>query len=137
MIGVPDEDAIQLDLYLDHVLAGTSAATTSPDLNTANAGLADTVRLMASGANRFHPSFRFEERLAARLRDVASGLDASPPHRGVLVPFAAGASADTMRSRHVAGVLVGSVIASGVSIASLAGAAAVVVWRRAHWERSA
>jgi len=40
-----------------------------------------------------------------------------------------------VRSRHLGGVLVGGAIASGVSIASLAGAAAVVVWRRAHWER--
>ena len=135
MIGAPDEDAIQLDLYLDHVLAGASAAPTSPGLTDANAHLADTARLVASGATRFHPSFRFEERLAARLRDVADGLDATATHRGILVPFTSNASVDPIRTRHLAGVLVGGAIASGVSIASLAGAAAVVVWRRARWER--
>ena len=137
MIGALDEDAIQLDLYLDHVLAGVSAGSAGPTLTAANAILADTVRLIANGATRFHPSFRFEERLAARLREVASGLDAGTPRRGILVPFAPGVPVDPARTRHLAGVLVGGVIASGVSIASLAGAAAVVVWRRAHWERSA
>ena len=137
MIGAPDEDAIQLDLYLDHVLAGSAATAAGPVLTAENAGLVDTVRLVASGALRFHPSFRFEERLGSRLRDVATGLDGGAARQGVLVPFTPGASVDPARSRHLAGVLVGGVIASGVSIASLAGAAAVVVWRRAHWERSA
>ncbi len=135
MIGSPDEDAIQLDLYLDHVLAGGRAATTSPSMTAENVDLSRTARLVASGAGRFHPSFRFEERLAARLRDVASGPDVGVPGRGVLVPFVPGLPVDPTRARHLGGILVGGAIASGVSIASLAGAAALVVWRRTRWER--
>ncbi len=135
MIGSPDEDAIQLDLYLDHVLACGSAATTSPSMTAEDTDLSYAARLVASGAGRFHPSFRFEERLAARLHDVASGLDVVVPGRGVLVPFVPGLPVDPTRARHLGGVLVGGAIASGVSIASLAGAAALVVWRRARWGR--
>ena len=135
MTGTPDEDAIQLDLYLDHVLAGPAATAISPSLTALNADLADTVRLVARGAIRLHPSFRFEERLGARLRDEARGPDATTTGGGVLVPFAPGVPGEPERTRHLAGVLVGGAIASGVSIASLAGAAAVVVWRRARWER--
>jgi len=149
VIGSPDEDAIQLDLYLDHVLAGGRAASISPSTTAENVDLSRTARLVASGAGRFHPSFRFEERLAVRLRDVASGLDVVVPGRdvvvpgrdvvvpgrGVLVPFAPGLPVDPTRARHLGGLLLGGAIASGVSIASLAGAAALVVWRRARWER--
>lgn len=142
-----DEAAIQLDLYLERVLAGgvglasdgypvaklSEPPTDEPDL-------AHIAAVVADGATRFHPSFRFEERLAARLRDAVVGLDRGVLAPGVVVPgvvvpFAPGTSPDRARSRHLGGVLVGGAIASGVSIASLAGAAAVVVWRRARWER--
>ena len=161
MIGTSDDEAaIQLDLYLDRVLAGDPDPGTdgSPDADLAHqADVADVVDLtvlaegsrlqsikpdlarvsavVADGATRFHPSFRFEERLAARLRDSVVGLERGAATRGVMVPFAPGPGPDRVRSRYLGGVLVGGAIASGVSIASLAGAAAVVVWRRAHWER--
>jgi hypothetical protein len=140
--GTPDDEAaIQLDMYLDRVLAGDAAATgggPSTDRSPSSAvgpDLAYAAALVTHGATRFHPSFRFEERLSARLRDAVVGLDRGVPAPGVVVPFAPDTGPDRMRSHHLGGVLVGSVIASGVSIASLAGAAAVVVWRRARWER--
>jgi hypothetical protein len=137
VIGSPaDEGSIQLDVYLDRMLAGEVLGPDDwrPSL-TADADLPRIAALVADGATRFHPSFRFEERLAVRLRDAALGLDRSAVGTGVIVPFAPGSALDRARSRRVGGVLVGGAIASGVSIASLAGAAALVVWRRARWER--
>jgi len=155
-----DEAATQLDLYLDRVLAGDAdpgmdgspvadvadledvpavadlaVLALGSRLSSIEPDLARVSALVAGGATRFHPSFRFEERLAARLRDSVVGLERGEAPRGVMVPFAPGPGPDRVRSRHLGGVLVGGAIASGVSIASLAGAAAVVVWRRAHWER--
>ena len=130
-----DEGAIQLDLYIDRVLGG--AATLDPGwlAGTGDADLARITVTVANGATRIHPSFRFEERLADRLRDTATGLDRGIRNTGIMVPFAPGAGAARARSRRVGGVLVGGAIASGVSIASIAGAAALVAWRRARWER--
>lgn len=88
---------------------------------------------------RFHPSFRFEERLSASLQaDSAKGISDAP--WGRLIAFrqlGADTEAEPDRERRPRGYLVGGVIASGVSIASLCGA--VVYRRRARWrtERSA
>jgi hypothetical protein len=137
-----DEAAMQLDLYLDRVLAGDpgSMAAAGPRtdgtlVTSVAPELAHAAVQVADGATRFHPSFRFEERLAARLRDAVVGLERGVTSPGIVVPFAPGPGLDRSRSRYLGGVLVGGAIASGVSIASLAGAAAVVVWRRARWER--
>ena len=137
MTGSPaDEGSIQLDVYLDRMLAGEAlGADDWAPSDPTDTDLAVTAALVADGATRFHPSFRFEERLAGRLRDEGSGIDRATEGRGVIVPFAPGSAMARARSRRVGGVLVGSAIASGVSIASIAGAAALVVWRRARWER--
>jgi hypothetical protein len=127
-----DEAAFQLDLYLDRVLGGDAAAAPGWMSGPADPRLADAAALVADGAARFHPSFRFEERLARRLRDAASGIERDSGDTPVVLPFGLAAAADRARSRRVGGVLVGSAIASGVSLASLAGAAALVVWRRAR-----
>ncbi len=133
MTGTPDDEAaFQLDLYLDRVLAGGPAPAAALAVVPGRPELAHAAVLVADGATRFHPSFRFEERLARRLRDAAAGLDRQPERPGVVVPFDLVDRADRGRSRRVGGVLVGGAIASGVSIASLAGAAALVVWRRAR-----
>lgn len=137
-----DEAAIQLDLYLERVLAGGLGLASDgypvaklSEPPTDDPDLVHIAAVVADGATRFHPSFRFEERLASRLRDAVVGLERGVMAPGVVVPFGPGTSPDRARSRHLGGVLVGGAIASGVSIASLAGAAAVVVWRRARWER--
>ena len=94
--------------------------------------------VLARALVRFHPSFRFEERLAARLRE-----DASPqppriipfpalPVAGGSMPFALGlapAAVGQAVGRLPRPILVGGAIASGVSIAG----AAVVAWRIAAW----
>jgi hypothetical protein len=71
-----DEEATLIeDAYIEALLASGSgaasleAATTAPvDPHTARA-----VQALADGLVRFHPSFRFEERLAVRLREAARG----------------------------------------------------------------
>ncbi|MBX3031130.1 MAG: hypothetical protein KF809_13365 [Chloroflexi bacterium] len=156
-----DEDVIQLDRYVDDLLAGSAhqAAGLQPYQPHEAAGLQagvapepvdDDVRAAADvlhvALTRFHPSFRFEERLARRLRDAARDPVGTTRTMGVVIPLgplrdlaATGTRAGRMRSRRVGGAILGGAIASGVSIASLAGAAALVAWRRGRsdtgWER--
>jgi hypothetical protein len=127
-----DEGAFQLDLYLDQVLSGDAVPARGWMSGSTDPRLAGAATLVADGATRFHPSFRFEERLARRLRDAAAGIDRDTADPAVVLPFGLAAAADRARSRRVGGVIVGGAIASGVSLASLAGAAALVVWRRAR-----
>jgi hypothetical protein len=102
-------------------------------------------RALAAGAVRFHPSFRFEERLAARirsgvlagpgqaLRGVAGGPAGPLAQRVLALPVFSVITLDPSGGSSVAGVvqrvpkpvLVGGAIASGVSLAG-----AVVAWRR-------
>jgi hypothetical protein len=71
-----DEEATLIeDAYIEALLASgpgaasLEAASIAPvDPDTARA-----VQALADGLVRFHPSFRFEERLAARLREAARG----------------------------------------------------------------
>jgi hypothetical protein len=141
-----DEDAaIRLDVYLDELLAGRPGGPTQvrpepapgidPDLVTA----AQAVGLALA---RFHPSFRFEERLAVRLRAAGVAPDvevaADRAARGVIIPFASAVPPQRARSRRVNGALIGGAISAGVSIASIA-AGAIVARRRSRgdsrWER--
>ena len=132
MIGTPDDEgAFQLDLYLDRVLAGDPAPSTGWSMS-AEPRLAAVGVLVADGAARFHPSSRFEERLARRLQAVASGHDGGMAAPGIVLPFGPAVATERAHPRRVGGVIVGSAIASGVSLASLAGAAALMVWRRAR-----
>ena len=115
---------------------GPVAADVDPEL-------ARTARVVSLALARFHPSFRFEERLAARLRESAEGRASelgTPPSRGpaVVIPFAAPGGPHRGRSRRVNGAIIGGAISAGVSLASLA-AGALVARRRgrgdSRWER--
>ena len=84
-------DALVVDRYLDALLA---AADRHADDAPADAALApdvrDAARLLRRALVRVHPSFRFEERLAARLAAfaVAQGRDTgSTEGAGTLLPF--------------------------------------------------
>jgi hypothetical protein len=91
----PDIDAFVTDHYLEGLLqAHARGADTTPVADRpADDILAATDRL-ARDLPRFHPSFRFEEALAARLAEVAatmrSGLSIRPTTgpEGALIPFA-------------------------------------------------
>ena len=70
-----EAEALLTDRYLDALLA---AHDRRADDSPADADLDPTIRLAASrlaaDLDRVHPSFRFEERLAARLADVAARM---------------------------------------------------------------
>jgi hypothetical protein len=78
-------DALRSDAYVESLLASAErrapAVPTDVDLDP---DVAATARLLQSTLVRVHPSFRFEERLAGRLADVAAAMrrDAAPT-RGV------------------------------------------------------
>jgi len=104
------EVAIQSDAYIDALLNGHArqpirlpgaAKSLEPSVR-------HVIRVLDRGLPRFHPSFLFEERLAAQLRVAADELSSDAP-----------AALDRR-------LLMGGALASGVSI----GAAAMLAWRR-------
>jgi hypothetical protein len=127
----PYEDAVlRTDSYLEALLAGaalrSTASAPAPDVDD---DVARAAAVLHRSLVRFHPSFRFEERLAARLMATADG--AHPPGRLIEFRTAApsvGRAEVALPAERRARVLVGGAIASGVSIFSLAGA--IVVRRR-------
>jgi hypothetical protein len=62
---------MQVDTYLDELLATRARYVRVRD--EASAELAHAAAVVRDALVRFHPSFRFEEELAARLRAVAGG----------------------------------------------------------------
>ena len=148
-----EEEAFQVDAYLDDLLAVRFGALpplgsgdpVDPDLEAA----ADLAR---RSLVRFHPSFRFEERLAARLRREAEASgdvgavtraeDSTQPTAMIVLRRAMTESAPGgVDRRNRNGLLLGGAIASGVSLAgvSICGAA-LIAWRRtraeARWDRT-
>jgi len=131
--------ALRLDAYLEELLADREArrprpaAPATPAVDPREAVAAD---LLARGLVRFHPSFRFEEALAARLRATADSMRLAAaaggsPAEGTLLSFPGLSAASPMLSRErvpARGLLVGGAIASGVSLAG----AAILAWRRGH-----
>ncbi|MEA2536618.1 MAG: hypothetical protein QOF11_852 [Chloroflexota bacterium] len=95
-------DALITDDYLDSLLAARerraadvpSVAELDPDVRFAAAALAE-------GAARVHPSFRFGERLAARLADAAAGITlarAAGESAAAMAPATAGGPIDLLAS---------------------------------------
>jgi hypothetical protein len=141
-------EALLTDRYLESVLARAGT-----DLGPADADLAPALRLASDRLRhdlvRVHPSFRFEERLAARLAEVASGLrmPAAVGAEAGLIPFGAAASpldsefdplafedpTDERRDLPRPLLIGGALTSAAISIAG----AAFVAWRRTHSGRSA
>ena len=132
MLPDTDDAAIQADAYIDGLLTGHRRAPVA----TANATdivkqreVRDAIDLLEKGLPRFHPSFLFEEWLAAQLRRAAdrSGLEGSMHSHAAevvqigLMPRPASGPARLGDRR----LWVGGAIASGVSIG-----AAMIAWRR-------
>lgn len=110
-----EEAALQTDAYIDALLDGHArspirlrATGRVPEPN-----MRHVIRVLETGLPRFHPSFLFEERVAAQLRAAADDL-AGTPHAG---------TAQVALDRRL---IMGGALASGLSI----GAAAMVAWRR-------
>ena len=93
---LPDRDATQVDAliadrYLDALLAAADRraadAPTDPSLDP---DVRDAARVLRAALVRVHPSFRFEERLAARLATLAAvqaGRGELAAGGGSVVPF--------------------------------------------------
>jgi len=90
--GDPTEiEALITDRYLDSLLAlapaRPGAPLGDPELSL-RAAVRDISRRLATDLPRFHPSFRFEERLAVRLGELAASIR---------MPLAAGGETQTAR----------------------------------------
>jgi hypothetical protein len=131
-----DDEALQSDVYLELLLDSHRRAPTMavpPPTDPADAETRSAAQLLDRTLVRFHPSFRFEEGLAGRLRSAAEALSSPTPSGGqtIAFPLRPGVIARlplaTDERDALNRVLVGGAIASGVSIA---GAAAWLAWRR-------
>jgi len=157
-----EEEAFQVDAYLDELLAITTTAPRAlpeaiePEVEA-------IARVVQRALARFHPSFHFEERLADRLaREALAGAPSTSGGSGsgmlvgsptladlpepvsigtlpllpqvdrALAPAAAGVPIMVLERRGRGGLLLGGAIASGVSIA---GAALIARARRARAEQ--
>ncbi|MGK2849924.1 MAG: hypothetical protein ACSLFN_03305 [Candidatus Limnocylindrales bacterium] len=119
--GEPDIEALIVDRYLESLLARRPA-----DPDGVAADLRATAERLTAELPRHHPSFRFEEALAARLAAVANRIQA-----GELVDLPMSRD-DRERDDHAGltrPVVIGGVITSAAL--SIAGAA-FVAWRRSH-----
>jgi hypothetical protein len=124
-------DALVTDRYLEALLtAHARGADHGPAPSEPSDSIRRTADRLARDLPRFHPSFRFEEALAARLSDVASRIG-SPATTGSverwIVPLPLG---DPDESAPVFGrrpLIIGGALTSAAL--SLAGAA-YVAWRR-------
>jgi hypothetical protein len=127
-----DNEAFIVDRYLESLLARRPADVSDlpPQLRTTAAALVDALP-------RYHPSFRFEESLAARLAGSSSAVDAADA-AGQLIPFPATPATPAAPATALADLRPGSMrrptVIGGVltsAAISLAGAA-YVAWRRSR-----
>lgn len=118
-------EALIVDRYLESLLA---RRPTDPD--GVPADLLDTARRLAAGLPRYHPSFRFEEALAARLAAVAAGSETAallPWRPAALTPAPTRVEVDGGDHGLARPVVIGGVLTSAAL--SIAGAV-FVAWRR-------
>src|SRR5690349_22647063 len=74
----PEVDALVADRYLDALLAAVDRhADDTPSDASLDPDIREAARVLRASLVRVHPSFRFEERLAGRLADLA-GAQARP-----------------------------------------------------------
>jgi hypothetical protein len=117
-----DEAAMVTDAYIDLLLdRRLPTEATIAHRQPLPEQMRNAIELLHAGLPRFHPSFLFEERLAARLRERPAA-----DSTGDLIQFGTEIPADLARGRMDRRVLLGgAAIASGVSMA------AVYAWRHA------
>jgi hypothetical protein len=130
------ETATQLDDAIDSIIRGGRAPAAFED-----GELTATARVLHRSLPRLHPSFGFEDLLAARLA-AARRMDLAPlaamPARPQPTPIRTDVGAAPSPDEHdPAGsdrrrrnLVAGGAIASGVSLALPIAGAAIVVWRR-------
>jgi hypothetical protein len=81
-------EALVTDRYLDALLAGAFPNEAGSASRALDAAVRAASRRLATDLPRFHPSFRFEERLALRLAEAAAAMR---------LPLAAGSEAEIAR----------------------------------------
>jgi hypothetical protein len=142
-------DALVTDGYLESLLAARDRrATDAPSVAELDPAVRLAAARLADAVARVHPSFRFEERLAARLAEAAArmslaraaGGEGTEPSPGAAVELDLAGSAlgpvgpldlvDPARPEETAGIprrplIIGGTLASALSIAG----AAIVAWR--------
>ena len=146
-------DALLTDLYLDALLAARERhATDAPTAADLDPAVRAVAARLAADLDRVHPSFRFEERLAARLAEaaarlrlaMAAGAEASSAPSGRDPTGSPLDQADEIGAWPVEAdpvgdpdgrvrgrpLLIGGALTSAAL--SIAGAAAYVAWRRAR-----
>jgi hypothetical protein len=146
-----EAEALLTDHYLDSLLAANDRhATDAPSEPGLDANVRGAAARLRTSLTRVHPSFRFEERLAARLAEVAAGLRLAPAAggEGGAMPFRAlgfdpaeelAHGADPDDDKDHAGLhpsrplLIGGALTSAAL--SIAGAA-YVAWRRSRAQSS-
>lgn len=128
MIGQYEEAAIQSDAYIDALLERPLGPVVAREpAPPSDARLARAIELLAA-LPRFHPSFAFEEALAARLRDLA----ASPTGwRADIVRLPVPALPATLETKDRR-LLVGGALVGGAALASGFSVAAVLAWQSAR-----
>jgi hypothetical protein len=111
---LPDRDAAQVDAlvadrYLDALLAaGDRRADDAPADATLAPDLRHAARVLRRSLVRVHPSFRFEERLATRLADLAaaqSGSALAAAGGGTMIQFPGPSAAAADPSAGAAGAM--------------------------------
>lgn len=116
-----DEATMVTDAYIDLLLdRRLPTEATIAHQQPLQAQMRNAIELLHAGLPRFHPSFLFEERLAAQLRQ-GTASDST----GELVRLGIETPAELARRMDRRIVLGGAAIASGVSMA------AVYAWRHA------
>jgi hypothetical protein len=155
-------EALLTDRYLESLFASLDRhALDAPAAIDLEADVRAAAAVLAADLGRVHPSFRFEERLAAQLQDLAAALraGASPGDGGEVIPFAPARRWTAARRRRrghrggltsfgrpfgaphvslpsVEGPLPRPLIIGGaLTSAALSVAGAYVVWRRGHAPR--
>jgi hypothetical protein len=117
---LPDRDAAQVDAlvadrYLDALLAaGDRRADDAPADATLAPDLRHAARVLRRSLVRVHPSFRFEERLATRLADLAaaqSGSALAAAGGGTMIQFPGPSAAAADASAGAAGAAGAMVVA--------------------------
>ena len=128
----PDVDALRTDRYLDSLLA---AADRGAQDVPADSALDEKIRKIVARVRRdlvrVHPSFRFEERLAARLSDEAAAMRLAPAAggEGSVAAIRVSVNDDQGDEEGFRPLLIGGALTSAAL--SIAGAA-FVAWRRAR-----
>jgi hypothetical protein len=123
MPGHEEEAAVLADAYIDALLRRPRPLAAA-EASIADASPTKRAAVLLSALPRYHPSFAFEESLAARLREMAEGTAATGGRLAEVIPFPGagrqvGAHVPAIDRRLLVG---GAAIASGVSVA------AVIAW---------